>query len=244
LAALVAGGFFFGGCSEIRRRISAWGPAATQPSAPAPVPAAKADLTLAELQPPVSRPTNTPDAEKLSKADRAKIASAKKLLLGLTFPHAKDSSRYAEAAKRLQRTAKVAPDDLELQFALGRWYLVNKKDAQALLAFRTALKCSQARPESPLAAEALLKLARLLGQKGYYTAALECFTELSQLIDRHARDYSVRPALRPLVLRSAGLLSDRGELLGRLGRHGEAADLLEKAFRRDRTDSKAARSLI
>jgi len=242
VAALTAGGLSFGGCSGIGARPWAWASPATGPSRPAPP--TKAELTLAELKPPVSAPTNTPDAEKLSKGDRAKIEAAKKLLIGQTFPLAKENPRYAQAARTLKQAAKVAPDDLELHFALGRWHLVNQRDDPATLAFRTALKCSQAGPENPLAAEALLKLGGLLGRKGYHTAALECFTELSKRIDRHARAYSQRPALRRLVIRPDRLLSYRGELLGRLGRVGEAADLLERAFRRDRTNSRAARLLI
>lgn len=203
----------------------------------------KSMLALDQLPPPISRPTTQPSQE-LPEDLRAELLPAKKLLIGARLTGAVDREKLAKAAETLERAAKITPDDLSIHFALGRWYAANKEGERAILAFRTGLKCSQARPDSPLAAESLLRLGNLLSEKGYHLAALECLTELEERIYRHGGDLARSARLRSLVIRPERVMRRRGRLLLKLDRSDEAADLLERAFRYDRGHPQTARLLI
>jgi len=149
-----------------------------------------------------------------------------------------------KALSHLAAAAKVAPDDLETHLLLGQLAAAQQQHENAILQLRTALKCSQAEPADPLAGEALLTLSLLLDREGYWTAALEGYTLLSDRIDEHGREYASRPALKEWVLRPERLLSRRGSLLLVLRRPAEAATLLDRAYRRDRTNGRTAKLLI
>ena len=149
-----------------------------------------------------------------------------------------------EAIKELGYVRQHAPDDLEVQLVLGRLLAEQGDSDQAILALRTALKCSQAEPSSPLAAEALLELASLLQEEGFWTAALECYETLGNWLDKHGPAYRSRPKLRELVLQPERLLSTQGDLLLSLRRPSQAAEALELAFHRNRTDAPTARRLV
>ncbi len=149
-----------------------------------------------------------------------------------------------KALSNLAAAAKAAPDDLETHLLLGQLAAAQQQDENAILQLRTALKCSQAKPAEPLAGEALLTLSLLLDRQGYWTAALEAYTLLSQRIGEHGREYAARLALREWVLRPERLLSRRGSLLLLLRKPAEAARLLDRAYRRDRTNGRTAKLLI
>jgi tetratricopeptide (TPR) repeat protein len=141
----------------------------------------------------------------------------------------------AKASEHLRKSAKLAPDNLKVQVLLGRISAAQKQYDRALVALRTAAKCSAFKPEDPWAADALLALGGTLDKMGYWQAALECYTKLSEWINAHGRQYLTRQQLKELVLRPQWLLSERGRLLLLLRRPEEAADLLQQAFRHDRT---------
>ncbi len=251
--------------------LSGCGPAETPTVAarrPA-LPPDKASLSLDELQPLVAKPINPPEVKELPDEIRPEVARAEKLIaerkfnqaishlnraaksqpthtrilrnLGLAYAHLGKRTR---AVGYLVEAAKTAPDDLVLQVTLGRLYSADQKDDQAILAFRTAIKCSQAAPENPLLAEALLRMGKLLSKGGYSAAALECYTELSKHLEQHEQQYVRRAILGNLVRRPERLQAWRGELLLKLRRPAAAARVLERSFRYDRTHLKTARLLI
>ena len=229
----------------------------------------KATVKLDELTPTLDRPISPTDAHDLPSDVRPVVIRAEKLIaigksrqavLRLEFAllSAPDNARilrnlghaYLSVGNRpkaleiLERAARIAGDDLEIHFNLGRLYAANKQYDQGIIAFRTALMCSQSKPNNALAAESLLRLGNLLKNEGFATAAIECFTKLDRWIDQKGARYSRRAILRNVMLRPERLITERGRLLLQLGRIGEAADLLEKAFRFDRTHRQTARLLI
>jgi tetratricopeptide (TPR) repeat protein len=248
-------------------------PAATQPAvaaqngAPAPL-SDEALLAFDELPPapapenPTTLPTLHPRAQEAveqatQKLDQQDAFAAVRLLeraagfnpdhpkvrrmLGLAYARQKN---WAKALDNFRSAAEVAPDDLTLQVWLGLLAVGQKRHEDAVLAFRRALKCSDAEPSEPLAAEALLRLAGLLREQGYYTASLDCYERLGRWVQDHGSAYTSRRLLRPVVLRPERLLTARGELLLDLRRPDEAADVLDRAFRLDRTDTRTARLLL
>jgi len=150
----------------------------------------------------------------------------------------------AKALGELLQAANGAPDDLMLQVLIGHLQASANQPEAAIVALRTALACTSARPEEPLTAEAMLSLGELLSQQGYLSAALECYAKLYDWIDRHGREYSTRPRLGAVVLRPEVLLARRGDLLMQLARHAEAASLLRQALSRDRTKTRTAELLM
>ena len=149
-----------------------------------------------------------------------------------------------KALDNLRQAVKGAPDDIEVQVLLGGLAAAQKQNAAAIGSMRTALVCSEADQANPLVGEALLVLGKLLADEGYHTAALTCYDRLGRNIEEHARDYASRPVLRALVLHSEALLTRRGELLLKLRRPSQAAELLAKSRKRDRTSIETARLLL
>ncbi|MFW6132868.1 MAG: tetratricopeptide repeat protein [Planctomycetota bacterium] len=148
-----------------------------------------------------------------------------------------------KAVANLRRSTSAAPDDLRAQTILGWAALGEGKVAEALRRFRTARKCDGYRAESPHAGEALLGLIRALAEAGYWRAALDASGTLTTWIDAHGRAYADRDRLAPLVFAPERLIRLRGGLLLQLRRYEEAAEHLERAFRRDRLDEQTPRLL-
>ena len=235
---------------------------------PASLPA-KARLKLEELTPPVARPARSSaprtmparvadmlaEAEKLLDAGRYSDAAS---ILERAVAYEPNNARLhrllgrayfglpnlGKAMAHLKEALRHAADDLESHLLIGQLYAAQKQRDEAILHLRTALKCSGAAPENPLAGEALLTLGLLLDNQGYWTAALECYDRLTDWIARHGRPYAERPALQEWVLRPERLQTRRGAALLLLGRAGDAAAQLERAYRRDRTDPRPAKLLI
>lgn len=229
----------------------------------------KATLSLAQLRPAIAKPNNPPGVDELPEDILPAVVAAEKLLAGRKFalaidqlaPVASLAGEYprlarvlalayaampdqAKAADALAKAAAMAPDDIEIQLATGRLHAAGQRNDSAILAFRTALLCSEASEDSPLAAEALLWLSDLLAKEGHYAAAAECVTQLGERIDKHGRMLAGRPLLRILVLRPEGLLTRHGELLAKLGRFHQAAEVLDAALGYDRSNRRTARLLV
>jgi len=244
--------------------------AQTAPAAETPQPLPdKALVALAKLLPAVARPVNPKAPEKLPPRIRREVEQAEKELAAKKYPAAvalleravgfdpKNARTHrllgkaylamrnrGKAETHLDAAVEAAPDDLETQLLLGQLAAAQKQNGKAILRLRTALQCSAAKPDEPLAGEALLTLSLLLDREGYWTAALEGYSLLSDRIGAHGRDLAARPALREWVLRPERLLSRRGGLLLLLRKGDQAAELLERAYRRDRTNGRTAKLLI
>lgn len=231
--------------------------------------AARKLLHLDQLTPPVAKPTEIPGAAELSEAVRPAVSEGEKLISQGDFAAAKklldqaateapDSPRIAKdlalaclglgdrrgAMEHLTRAAAGAGDDMMLHLLIARLQAGEGDARQAIQSLRTALACSAASADNPLAAETMLTLAEMLEAQGYTTAALDCFTKLYEWIGQHGRDYAGRPRLRELVLQGGKLLTRRGSLLVELGQFDQAREVLTRAFQRDRTDDQAARLLM
>lgn len=232
-------------------------------TAPAPLPT-KALLALAELTPPVSKPVNAPDAEKLparavepvARAEeqlaKANYDKARELLerargfapksprvqrgLGLAFAGLDDRGR---AEPYLRKSAAEAPDHVRVQLLLGQYAAMRGELDQAVLDFRTALLCRDAKDDNPDTAEVLFRLARALQKRGNWTASLECHQRLGRLISKHGVAYARRPLLRSLVAEPEQTMVAEGRLLMSLRKPGPAAAILERAYRRDKMHPQA-----
>jgi len=226
-------------------------------------------LTLEQLTPKIAKPVNPKGAKDVppraatavSEAEvalgrREYMAAITRLERAIGFApgnarmHRALGMAYAgllnrgKALSNLRKAAAGAPDDLEVQVLLGKLAVAQKQYAAAVMSFRTALKCSEADQANPLVGEVLFRLGDALAEQGYHTAALECFKELGQNIEKHGREYASHPPLRPIVLKTELLLTRRGELLLALRKPARAADLLAKSRKRDRTSVRTARLLL
>ncbi|MFP3937044.1 MAG: tetratricopeptide repeat protein [Phycisphaerae bacterium] len=229
----------------------------------------KALLTLDELDPRVEPPQDAEDIPEPQPRAKEALQEARELLeqqdnfaavrlleravgfdpdhpeirrmLGLAYARQRN---WNKALENFRTAAEVAPDDLTLQVWLGLLAMGQNRDEDAIVAFRRALKCSDADPSKPPAAEALLRLGQVLHRQDYYTASLECYERLSEWIQDHGSVYADRPALRNVVLRPERLLTPKGELLLELGRAEDAADVLNRAFRMDRSHRETVRLLL
>ncbi len=247
--------------------------AATRPAATArPALPPEALVHLDDLQPPVAAPKNPADVEALPERAAEVALDAEKRLAERDFAgairlferalgFAPDNPRihrglglaYAglgnngKAAAHLSRAIEVAPDDLRTQVMVGRLAKAAKQYDEALLRLRTARKCSGFKPEDAWAAEAMVALAEVLEEKGHWQAALDCYATVSDWLDKHGTGYLEKrhmQDLRELVLNPEVLLVARGRLLVALQHSGQAAEMLDRAFRRDRTSVDAARLLV
>ncbi|MCP4376161.1 MAG: tetratricopeptide repeat protein [bacterium] len=229
----------------------------------------KSLITLGKLKPDIAKPKPATDSEVPPRAQKAvvkarelinsgKYALAVPLLveraLGFAPNCAEVHRLLAEAYMKLpdagkalvhmQKAVKLDSDNITAQIQLSQLYIAQKRKNQAIIALRTALLCSQSKPDNPLTGEALFRLGRLLGKEGYWQASLDCFNTLGVNIDKHGRRYASRPMLRNMVLRPQRLLIRRGELLARLRRPKKAIPLLKRAFNRDRTNANLAELLV
>jgi len=230
---------------------------------------AKALVPLAELKPKISPPAvGKPSGKRPPRVERD-VQEAQKLLaqkkpaaaidlleraVGFVPTHGPTRRllgkaylalpNRGKALTNLKAAAAATPDDLETHLLLGQLAATQQQHGQAIGHLRTALACSGARPEEPLAAEALLTLSLLLDRDGYWTAALDAYVRLAEWIEKHARDYADRPALREWALRPERLLSRRGALLLLLHQNARAVQLLDRAYRRDRTNGRTAKLLF
>ncbi len=230
---------------------------------------AEATVPLDQLMPPIPTPSPAKEVEKLPTQAQKTVEQAEALLakgkhaqamakFERAVGFAPNSARirrglalaywgmenYGKAQENLEKALKVAPDDQKAQLLLGQLYAGQKQYADAIRAYRTALVCSGAAENDSLTGEAMFRLGVILGREGYYRAALDSYTRLGALIEKHGRLLADNPALKPLVLEPARLFTERGRLLMKLHRPEEAAKLLARAHKRDRTNLRTARLLM
>jgi tetratricopeptide (TPR) repeat protein len=238
------------------------------PPAPVPIPA-RAMLGLDELTPRIEPPKGKPEDQPLPERLRDDFAQAEALIAQQSFDKAvallERSVSFAPGNARILRllgkayislpnrgkaeanllaAVKAAGDDLESHIILGQLAASAQRNGLAIEHIRTALLCSRAGPQNPLAAEALLTLALLLDREGYWSAALQCYDRFAKWVEQNGRDYADRATLREWVLRPERLLTRQGALLLLLRRTPEAITLLDRAYRRDRTSGRTASLLV
>ena len=241
---------------------------ATPASSPALLPET-AKLPLAKLPPAVKRPSDAPDAEKLPKRAAGIVDRAERLIVrgdyiqaitlleratgfaphsprvrrGLGLAYAALGDR-AKAEPHLLASAKIAPNHVRVQLVLGQYAVMQRQYDKAVIRFRRALLCSDAADDNPDTAETLLRLGDLLERRICWTASLECYERLAKLIASHGRAFSSRSLLSALVARPERCMVVRGRLLLKLREANKAAVLLERAYRRDKTDPHAGRLAV
>ena len=224
----------------------------------------QAKLTLAQLEPALERPTNPPGIDQLPERAEPIVVQAEALLARRNFIRAiqllerargfaPDSPRvfkdlglaydllgdFAKARANMEASLTRAPDDIVLNLKLAQYATRSREYDRAILLLRRGLVCSGAADGSPDTAESILRLARLLEARGYFTASLECYQRLSDLLLAHGRAYAGRAALKSLVDGPEQTLVDQGKVLLKLRRLPEAAKALERAYRRNKTHPQA-----
>ena len=229
----------------------------------------KATMPLSQLLPVIAKPHARASADDVPQIIERDLLEAEQLLIERKFAQAlarlrpvlahagthwrtlrvaglahAGAGNRSKAKKKLEAALLIVADDLEAQFTMGQLLSADQDNAQAIIAFRTALMCSQEAPDNPLAIRTLHRLADVLRREGYHKAALECFGELSDRLSAHGQDLLSDPVLQNLVLRPELLLAARGELLLKLNRYLEAAQLLKSAFAYDRTQQRPAKLLL
>ena len=247
-------------------------PAASAPSASRPADAAlpaAALVRLKALQPPVGELKKPPASENMMPQAQRALAEARKLmaegnhiraverldravgfhpdsptiLRALGEAHYQNRS-WGKAQANLEKAARLAGDDLDLQLRIALLAARQQDTAGTILAYRAALACSEAKSQPAAAAVALLRLAELLDETGRWTAALDACAMLEEWIDRNGRAYAEDRSLREVVLNPEGLMARRARLLKKLRRPAEAADVLERVHRRDRSDIEVGGELV
>ena len=229
----------------------------------------KALQPLADLKPVVSRPANAPGANFLGDQVRKIVEDAEAKINRREYVEALPALQQAiriepknprihralglaysgmgstgQAREHLTVAIEQGPDDLTAQLVLGRLAAAEHKTDQAIAFLRTGLACTQAAPEEPRAAEALVLLGRMLEEQGRYQAALDCYEQFAAWADLHGRAYASRPLLKPLVLDAERLMTMRGGVLMALRRYDQAIPLLEGAHRRNRSEPAPAGLLM
>ena len=151
-------------------------------------------------------------------------------------------------AKALVKLAELKPAP---PGPTNKAYAGAKLSAQTIKALQQAkpllsdqAKPDQAKPADAAAAQALLRLGGLLEKQGYWQASLECFTQLGQWIRLHSDAAQADGTLRKLLLSPEILIARRGRLLAALRRNDQAIDTLQRAYRRNRSDSATAQLLL
>ena len=146
---------------------------------------------------------------------------------------------HDDARASLAKADKAGPDNIQLQMTLGRYAVRAGKASEAIRRFRLALLCSDATEDNPDTAEATLRLAALLEQQGYLAAAVTCYLRLGELVVGNGRAYRGRPVLRNIVDQPERCELAAGKVLVKLGRDAQAAEVLERVYRYNKTHPQA-----
>lgn len=232
---------------------------------------AEALIGLEQLSPRLTKPADSADADKLSdraaelvnqakedyaarryaqaaeKLDRARAFDPHSSLiqrqLGVTYAALGDA---AKAETALKASLADAPDHVLAQMLLGAYAAAARNNRQAIIYFRQALLCSDAGDDNLETAETLYRLAVMLETQGYLTAAAQCHARLANLLLTHDRQYAAsdRAVLRGLVAQPQLQMLAQGRVLLKLGKVDDAAGLIEKAYRRDKSNPQAARLVV
>lgn len=151
---------------------------------------------------------------------------------------------WGKALDNLEAAAEVEPNNIETQVTLGDVALRQDIADKALLAYRRALHCDRADPNNPLAARALLGTADLLAKEGRWQASLQAYRKLTQWLVNHGSALAESNELASLVRRPDVLMRRQADLLTKLRRWDQAADLLTRIHKRDRGDREVVADLI
>ena len=218
-------------------------------------------IPFSKLAPALQRPVDSPDASKLPERASSIVSDARKHIaarqyaqaiklleraagfapnspiihreLGLAYAALGDS---AKAKMHLEKSVRKAPDHIWVQMLLAGYELKDGKVDNAIIRFRKALLCSNATDANPFTAKVLYYLASLLEGEGYYRAALDCCNRLTRILKKHEKVFLNKPELRRLILRPERLMLMRGRMLLKLGQFPQAAELLERAYRLDKSN--------
>jgi len=201
-------------------------------SGPETIPADVAD-TLAKAREQMAAKQNRQALEVLEKvlADGNPPAEAYRLA-GLAC---RALGEHDRARENLAAADKLAPDNLLLQKTLGEYAIHAGNAHEALQRLRLALLCSDAKEAKADTAEVVLRLAALLEQQGYLAAAAACYQRLGDLVVTHSGDYADSRLLAGLVAKPERCDLAAGKLLLKVGSDEQAAVLLERAYRYDKT---------
>jgi len=222
--------------------------------------AAKAGVPFEQLRPSLKAPHNAPEAttvpaetaETLRQArdlmdanqPRQALEALGKVLAGENPPA--EAHRLAGLCHRalgehdsaraaLAKADEAAPDNLLLQKTLADYAIRRGQAHEALRRLRLALLCSDAKEDAPETAETILRLAALLEQQGYLVAAATCYQRLGALAVTHGRAYASSRLLAGLAEQPERCDLAAGKLLLKAGKDPQAAVLLERAYRYDKT---------
>ncbi|MHC4716101.1 MAG: tetratricopeptide repeat protein, partial [Planctomycetota bacterium] len=194
---------------------------------------AKAKVAFDLLRPVLKRPQNPPGAEAIPPALAGDLRKADDLI---SEKKEREALALLDRVRQpLAKAGKTTPDNLQVQKGLANHAYLQGRLAEAVRRYRLALLCSDAREESPDTGEAMARLAVLLEQQGYLTAAAACYERLGELAVAHGRTYAGRPMLQRLIDEPERCVLAAGRVLLKAGDHRRAAELLERAYRYDKT---------
>jgi tetratricopeptide (TPR) repeat protein len=112
---------------------------------------------------------------------------------------------------------RIQPDDVRVQLALGRQYLLKSDSDAALRHLRLALQTHDYSTDDDQAALVDFYLARVLQQKGYDRAALDSYGRLVRRLEHGGSDLRGSAELAYLINRPEGLYGDIGRLYEKHG---------------------------
>ncbi len=230
-------------------------PAGSPPLAPG-VDARRAYLPLESIEPAVSAPTPSAAPKPLSERAAAQVAVAQKLIAEQRFTEAalelEKALRYdpnhpaihrtlaqlhwqagnlERARSHATRTLELKPDDAQAHYLHGRVLSAAGDRNGAIAAFRRALLSRGDERHDEIMALSQYALAQALAAEGYLTAALAAYDAFEQSAVSTESTTGELGTLRRS--QGAAIALARADLLEKLGRPAEAAEVLAPAATAD-----------
>jgi tetratricopeptide (TPR) repeat protein len=137
-----------------------------------------------------------------------------------------------QSIQALRDAADIEPDHLDLQTELGRQYLVKRDLDKAIQHLFLAMQTADYKADVPGSAVADFYLASALRQRGYLSAATECYKRLIERLRRGGMPVRMTPELAYLVNQPEKVYEAVAELYEKIGRFDDAAAALEEVARR------------
>ncbi len=210
---------------------------------------ARALATLNELKPPIEAPKRTAGLGVLSDRSQRQVTHATDLVSQQRYTEASIALERAlrfdpdhpdvhrvlatlhwragnieRARTHAARALEGNPDDAVAQYVYGRCQLRDNLAESALVAFRTALLCSDFGRDAETTALTRYHLAELLRTSGYLTAALLQYDHLVTAAQTLRSRGTTTTELAAIISRDGGKTADaRASILEKLGRLAEAA---------------------
>lgn len=110
------------------------------------------------------------------------------------------------------RAAQINPNDLEVQTELGRAYQARGDLTSAIRHFRLAMQTDEYRNSQALSAVVDYRLAVALQQRGYLTAAVECYRKLLHRLEHPTLSSRTTPEIGYLIARPELVYEQIGQL--------------------------------